>query len=404
VAVALALVAVATLVPTRDWAGRGGVSPWCFACGDYGWADFAANVALFAPLGWALARAPVRLQVGLAAVLITTIGIELLQYAFVPGRVASVSDVVANTAGAVVGMVLPRLERWVTASRARALAATVLYAALLVVSLGLGSAAQVVPLPRALRWTEGNAAHPYVPFLGVVSAVRINGASVPVQQWRDVPSQGGVEIAIDILSGRPDTGLAQVIVVRRPGRGERGWVWLEQRDRDLRVHLASASDDFRLRGHSEWLLAALPATPGDRVAMGVVVRPFSYRIVVGSGSRVVVRDARVTLGDGWRLLVPFERKGEPWASLLTAAWMAVLLGPLGYVASVRSRATSVVAAVGASASLLLLPILSGCAGLPLPGWCGALIGFLGGVLHYRVSRAGRFLAVATKNRPMTISI
>jgi len=60
--------------------------------------------------------------------------------------------------------------------------------------------------------------------------------------------------------------------------------------------------------------------------------------------------------------------------------MAVLLAPLGYLATVRSRVTAVVIAAGAGTSLILLSIVSGCAWLPLPGWCGATAGFVVGSL------------------------
>src|SRR5690348_5075019 len=98
VAAALALVAAVTLVPTRNGAGDE-LSVWCLTCGDFALADAVANVALFVPLGWALARTSLRLHRRLAVVLSTTIGVELLQHAVVRGRVASVADVITNTVG-----------------------------------------------------------------------------------------------------------------------------------------------------------------------------------------------------------------------------------------------------------------------------------------------------------------
>jgi hypothetical protein len=132
-----------------------------------------------------------------------------------------------------------------------------------------------------------------------------------------------------------------------------------------------------------WLAAALPAEAGEPVTIRLVVRPFQYRIVVGTKAGEVVQDAAITPGSGWRLFAPFERRQERWASWLTGAWMAVLLGPLGYLASMRSRATAVVATLGAGVGLLLLPIVLGCPWLPLAGWCGAASGALVG------SRKGR---------------
>ena len=376
VAVALSLVAIATLVPSSHGPVGGGVPFWCLTCGDYALADAVANVALFLPLGWALGHARVRPLIALAALVTTTVTIELLQYTVVPGRDASLSDILTNSVGGVIGFVLPRLHRHLAASRGRALRAAILYGVLLVAGLGVGEGAQAVLLPRRVRWTEGST-QGYVPFTGSLNALRVNGAPVLMREWLNIPPRDTVEITLDLLSARPDTGLAQLIVGWMPS-GD-GWIWLEQQGRDLRVHVASASDRFRLRGHSTWLGAVMPAIGGEPVTIRLVVRRFAYWISVATNTGNLVRHEEVTPGRGWRLFTPLERKGEPWASLLTAGWMAVLLGPLGYLAYLRSRTTAVVAALGAGVSLLLLPLLSGCAGLPLAGWCGAMSGFLIGV-------------------------
>jgi len=110
----------------------------------------------------------------------------------------------------------------------------------------------------------------------------------------------------------------------------------------------------------------------------LVVRRFGYRLVLVTNAGAVVREARITPGDGWRLFAPGEREWGPWAAVLTAGWMAVLLAPLGYLASVRSGRAVAVVAVGTSISLVLLSLGSGGTWLGLPGWCGVVIGFLVG--------------------------
>jgi hypothetical protein len=376
VVVAFGLVALATLVPGSPSASGGGTPFWCLTCGDFALADAVANVALFVPLGWALGRARVRPIVGLAALVATTITVEWLQYTVVPGRDASLSDILTNSVGGAIGMALPGLHRKIAQSSGRVLRAATLYGVLLVAGLVAGEGAQGVPLPRRLRWTEGST-QGYVPFTGSLKTLQVDGAPVLIREWLNIPPRDSVAITLDLLSARPDTGLAQLIVGWMPG-GD-GWLWFEQRERDLRVHVASLSDRLRLRGHSTWLGAAMPAIEGEPVTIRVVVRRFDYAISAETRAGRVVRHEDVDPGHGWRLFTPFEHRGEPWASLFTGAWMAVLLAPLAYLASVRSRATAPVAALGAGVSLLLLPIVSGCAWLPLPGWCGAMSGFLVGV-------------------------
>jgi len=378
VALALALVAAATLVPLPTHAMRGGDIPFfCLGCGDYALADAVANVALFVPLGWALSGAGLPPYRALAVVLATTIGVEWLQHGVIPGRVASMSDILTNALGGAVGMALPRLRRGVVEAPGLARRASIGYSVLLVACLGVGMATQAVPLPRTLQWTEGSTdTTQYVLFTGSLRAVRVDGLPATMHQWLDVPDRNAVEIAVDLLSGRPDTGLAQVVVAWLPSGP--GWMWLEQRDRDLHLHVASASDHARLRGHSVWLRDAMPAMAGEPVGIRLFVRAFSYRIVIVTNAGSIMREAGIGPGDGWRLFTPGESARGSWTTLLTAGWMAVLLWPLGYLTSVRSRGALVVASVGTGVILALLPIVSGCAGLPLLGWCGAASGLLGG--------------------------
>ena len=80
--------------------------------------DVALNVAIFVPLGWLLARVGhsrglsrpgviVLAAVGCGAL---SLSAETVQF-FLPSRHSSVIDVVANTAGAVLGAVVCRLPR-----------------------------------------------------------------------------------------------------------------------------------------------------------------------------------------------------------------------------------------------------------------------------------------------------
>ena len=71
--------------------------------------ELLANVALFTPLGLlvALAVPGARWWVVIATGLLLSTGIELVQLAL-PSRVSTVSDVIANTAGTALGLVLAR--------------------------------------------------------------------------------------------------------------------------------------------------------------------------------------------------------------------------------------------------------------------------------------------------------
>ncbi|MCH1884312.1 VanZ family protein [Agrococcus sp. ARC_14] len=80
-----------------------------------------ANVAMFVPLALLLAfvLGARRWWVALGLSVAATVGIELTQH-FMPGRVASVQDIVANSLGAVIGVVLAvSIEGVVRAARRR---------------------------------------------------------------------------------------------------------------------------------------------------------------------------------------------------------------------------------------------------------------------------------------------
>lgn len=86
---------------------------------DYNFLEFTANIAFFVPVGFLLGllvpfRAwwlPPFLGAGLSA------AVEMCQKLFLPGRVASLQDVLANTAGAVIGTIVAVIVRVVILHR-----------------------------------------------------------------------------------------------------------------------------------------------------------------------------------------------------------------------------------------------------------------------------------------------
>ncbi|MGN6743348.1 MAG: VanZ family protein, partial [Amnibacterium sp.] len=80
---------------------------------DYNFIEFTANVLFFVPVGFfGGLLLPYRMQ-WLAVLLGAALSgcIELSQKLFLPGRVASLGDVLANTSGALVGCIVAALVR-----------------------------------------------------------------------------------------------------------------------------------------------------------------------------------------------------------------------------------------------------------------------------------------------------
>jgi len=387
VAIALALIAVATLIPESSDAANGVVRSWHPALGDYGLADAIANVALFVPLGWALTVAGVRPRHAVAVVLATTITVEFLQYTIVAGRQASVWDVLANGVGGLIGMVLPHLHSRIMRSPPIALRAAAMYGVAVVAGIAVGALLQAVPQPRALRWTNQDSHRTaFMRFEGTINDVRMNGTSVPAQAWTEIPA-GHVTIDVDLASGLPSPRLAEIIQFWLPDG--RGWGWVDQRGRDLHVHAVSGSDAIRLRGHSLRVREAMPSAAGEPVALHLELRRFAHEIVVRNAQHEVRFSQRISPGDGWQLFAPFALPRERWGSLFQGLWMALLLAPLGYAAAAGSLRAVAVAGAGVAIGLLLLPIALGCAWLPVSGWCGVVCGILAGAWVGRAALRGQ---------------
>lgn len=123
-----ALIAYASLYPFEGWRDQG-IAPWVYLTAPLPkyWTrfDVVSNVLGYAPLGFLLALARLRLRarlsaVGVAVVLagMLSLGMEMLQ-SFLPMRVPSNLDALLNVLGALLGAVLARvllalgwLERW----------------------------------------------------------------------------------------------------------------------------------------------------------------------------------------------------------------------------------------------------------------------------------------------------
>lgn len=125
VAVILITILVITLSPTPVDAGR---EDWVAATlqflyrlgvpGSFGYQqlEFTANIVMFMPLGifTAMALARGRYWIGILALPLLSILIELLQLQVLPGRTATLSDVIANSIGGILGFTLASLALRIT--------------------------------------------------------------------------------------------------------------------------------------------------------------------------------------------------------------------------------------------------------------------------------------------------
>ncbi len=103
-AVGLLAIAAATLTPLPLNEYRAAETPfWCLVCGSLGSIDVILNVALFLPLGVGLQRLGWPLARLALACFLLSLAVESLQIITIAGRDASVSDLLTNTSGGILG-------------------------------------------------------------------------------------------------------------------------------------------------------------------------------------------------------------------------------------------------------------------------------------------------------------
>lgn len=395
-AAALVLVGilVATLTPSP---GTRATPPFlCFACGEQGGVDFAANIVLFVPLGFALAMATGRRWASVGVCVAATLAIEFLQYRVVAGRDSSLSDLVANTLGGWLGVELG--VRWRFLSRPTVRGATLLtigWSALFAITCSLASEA-LSPAPVArtlwLQWAPERLR--YEPFSGRLIEVQVGDIALSPGP---VPPSLGLDRA---LSGARwqlsavvalDETRSTRSVIARVADSSAVLISAEQRAWDLVCERRTRAAAARLRSPKVALPNAL-RTDGhaSRAAVRLACGGSTETLMAEAGKRRTV--LRLSPSLGWHLILPFDvavTEDDRWISAL---WLMGLALPLGYwglsairVATrlERRRAialTTASAVIAVAVGLVVAPVLTRTAVATWWEWSSALVGVTAGAL------------------------
>lgn len=311
----------------------------CLVCSATGGADDIANVLLFIPLGFALVLAGASWRAAWLNGAAISLLIELSQFLVIPGRFATLSDLLTNTIGALLGAsIATHRGRWLrpaprTAGQL-ALAATALWLATLEFSswaterrldvVSYEPAAGDLPYAPTFGWFEGT-----------VETATVGGQVIPHR------GSGPVIVAAPV-GARFETSLTAVGVDRRTSfvpllfvhaRGDTTPTFvLGLRGRDAVLATTLRGQSARLR--PIWIVIhdALPAIGAAeaRYTMRGSACGDSLRLIVRTAA--TTRVASVALGPAiaWATITGIPALDSTVGPAISVAWIVILALPLGY--------------------------------------------------------------------------
>lgn len=384
-ALGLVFVLLLTLWPAPHEAKRSQLTPiWCLICGSIGMQDVLQNLLMLMPFGLGLGLLGWRVPRATLAGFALGLTVELLQYTVIPGRDASLSDVVTNTLGTALGALVAGRIDWLLRPPPRDAA-----------RLALGALGTWATLWAAAGWLLGAdpgpapwraAVRPEMltapPFAGEIVAAELTGTAL-----RD----GDQELAPRVIEAYGhDTVAFRASVIMGPPASERRGL-LEVRDGDSTIQLSvmerRGALHFAMRTRSSALLlrplslrtADVPAEPaGTPLTLGV--RRDAGTIVVAP-RMPGASEVRAFIGPHWlaTLLLPVEARPGPGWEAFAYLWVMALLLPAGWWAAQSAPASTPTLAFVAFAvvigGLRMVPPIFALSHTSALGWmmaCGAL--------------------------------
>ncbi|HXJ82814.1 MAG TPA: VanZ family protein [Candidatus Methylomirabilis sp.] len=371
-----------TLVPTSD--PDTGTFHWCVLCGDFGLADFIANVILFMPLAAGLSGAGLSWRKAVVSLLVLSTAIELTQL-IIPGRESALGDIVANTLGAALAAAL---VRWLPARRRSGIGSAAAAGAVLGVVAFTGLALQL-SLPRTAyygQWTADLGMYDW--YRGRVLSAQIGG--LPLPSWRLDDSRivrerllAGIPLEVRAVAGPRTRQLAPVFSIFDERQQEVLVLGADRDDLVLRMHRRAT--DLKLREPDvRWRGALAGVSPGDTVALGLQVSRRGLCLFLNGRGRCGMA---VTVGEAWRLVQDRPHYAAGAQLALDGLCMIIVGLPLGLLSP--RRMSGYVGVAAAVAGVALLAPALGLAHTPLFEFASLVAGIAGGALLADRGPSGR---------------
>ena len=322
--------------------------------------------------------------------------VELLQYLWVPGRDASLSDLLTNTTGGAIGaMIGTGLPTAVVPGPSRAMDLLRAGAAAVGLLLGL-SAWLLMPWtpegPLLSRWAHQAPGKDV--FGGRVRSVVLDGQPMPRNGtppdsagFRRRLDDGAFALDADLISGAPVEDRAWIYMFRvRAG----GALTVSQLGRDAGVAVPARALRFLLWPPILTLPDGLPGTAGSPVHLTATETGRRLRLRTSYGGTERSVELGLSPAYGWVLVMPFELARGTRVRWITGLCLALALLPLGYWASRTGRpgAAGAILAAVLAAGLGAVPAV---AGLPPVHWSEWLAGALGAAAGWALHRPAAYL-------------
>ena len=379
-------IGILTLSPQPD-PGYGGTGFRCLLCGSRGIADLVLNVALFVPLGWALGARGARPIAGLGISLAIAGGVEVLQL-LIPGREATVRDILTNGLGGGIGCLIFAYGRGWLADRRQARVASCLALVALVGVVGIvGPVLAPRPAPdRIFVGWNPNQDH-LERWTGAIHRVEIGGRPAAPGGTADGTLINsallhGATIDIQASAGVPTSRVAGIFTVNDRETNEILLVGAERRD--LVVRFRRAASVLRLDSPVLRFREALAPIPAGQ-PLHITVH------VTDAGACAAVNEqttctAPFSVGSAWSLLAWRDDAPRSLIRFLDATTLGILFGTLTIFFPAVGRFAASALLGGAGVAIALASTRWGLTIVAAP----ELLGIFGGAgLGYALSRLVR---------------
>ena len=375
----LAVILIATLMPRGGTIHPENLTPvLCLVCGEAGAVDVLYNLILFIPLGFALRRTGTRTGRVIALSFLLTLAVESAQYWIIPGRDASLSDVLTNTAGGAAGALLANFLPVLLNPRGPALSLLLGFSALLPTGTLVLSAWLLRSAPPRSLWYGQWAPEldQYDRFHGRIVTASLGGEFMPAGPLRGFPTSSpgprGVPLTLGatFITGPPTKELAPIVSIF--DEHQQKVVLLGQRAHRLEFEPRIRGEDYRFRPLRLSLPGAIPERPGDTLHAEGGFDDRVLRLELRGNGVDRSRALTISPGLGWVLVAPLPWPLGQEARVLTSLWLASLWIPLGFYLCRRVQTSGRTASAGlmiaGAGATLMTAALTGAAGLPRNHW------------------------------------